>query len=557
MTTDEKGLVSVLVVTWRTPTLAERCVRHVLAELDHLELQVVVVDNHPADGTTDRLTAAFGADERVRVIPSPTNLGYAAGNNLALARCDGDQIVVMNPDITVQREAVDVLLSRLRIPAVGIASCTLRAPDGMAQTIHRRFPDLPTVAFVHNRVGAMIDHRLMGRRFVERSKMLDRPRVGIGIVDQVAGAFFAIRRATVAGPLGGTLFDDRLPILMNDVDLSRRVRDAGLCCEIVWDQWVDHEGGASLRQVDEGELRQEFWSGMTAYFDAHEGRVARLAVRAFARLDAITGRPAPSLDDASCLEMPGGVPQAVTTIVIPTYNYGRFLTDAVDSALAQTERSVEVVVVDDGSTDETPLLLAAYGDRIAVHRQINAGLSAARNVGARLARGEYIVYLDADNRLDPRFVERCREALECHPAAGFAYPQARHFGDIETVTNLQTYDIDQLLEGNEIDACALIRRRLVCRYPFDESNRIGWEDWDFWLTLAEHGWGGVLVDEPLMEYRRHGSSMTGGMDALSRRRQRFRVLARHRRLAGTARVARAGTAALRLRVGLARRRLNR
>jgi glycosyltransferase involved in cell wall biosynthesis len=199
-------------------------------------------------------------------------------------------------------------------------------------------------------------------------------------------------------------------------------------------------------------------------------------------------------------------------------------------------------------------VVASFGDRIRSHRQANQGLSAARNTGARLAGGDYVVFLDADNQLRPTFVEACLAALEAHPTAGFAYPQAHHFGEVDLDTDLGPYDLEVLRARNVIDACALLRRSVVLAHPFDEANRVGWEDWDFYLTLAEHGWGGVLVDEVLFDYRRHSASMTSAIDRLARRRLRLRIHARHVGLLGWRAVGREWWQLQRHRLGHLRRR---
>jgi glycosyltransferase involved in cell wall biosynthesis len=221
-----------------------------------------------------------------------------------------------------------------------------------------------------------------------------------------------------------------------------------------------------------------------------------------------------------------------TSVVITTYNYARFLPEAVASALAQTAPDVEVVVVDDGSTDDTQEVLARFAGRIRVHHQENAGVSAARNTGARLARGRYVVFLDADNRLRSEFVGRCLAALQADPAAGFAFTQLAYFGDHVGISSVEPYDLSLLLDSNPIDTCAMVRRSLVTTHGFDEGHRTFLEDWDFWLTLAEHGWHGVLVDEPLVEYRWHGANATTERSRLDRRRGKLRIYLRHRRLVG-------------------------
>ncbi|HEY2324319.1 MAG TPA: glycosyltransferase family A protein, partial [Thermoanaerobaculia bacterium] len=93
------------------------------------------------------------------------------------------------------------------------------------------------------------------------------------------------------------------------------------------------------------------------------------------------------------------------SVVIPSYNYARYLGEAIDSALAQTLPPLEVIVVDDGSTDETSEVLATYADRIRVLRQKNSGVAVARNSGIAAAHGEYVAFLDADDIWLPRKLE--------------------------------------------------------------------------------------------------------------------------------------------------------
>ena len=103
------------------------------------------------------------------------------------------------------------------------------------------------------------------------------------------------------------------------------------------------------------------------------------------------------------------------TVVIPVYNGGRYLRESIDSVLAQTFHDYEIVCVDDGSTDDSPVLLQEYGQRLRVVRQENSGQSAARNVGVKLARGEYIAFLDQDDVWYPSKVQNQVAVLDAEP----------------------------------------------------------------------------------------------------------------------------------------------
>jgi GT2 family glycosyltransferase len=548
-------LLSVLVVSWNTCEFGRQCIDAALA-LDgtiSAAVEVVAVDNGSSDGTADMLTDCFGGDPRVTLILNERNEGFAAANNQALLASRGDVIAVVNPDVQLRPRAVQRLLDLVARPDVGLASCALVGSDGRPQAIHRELPTISSVFWNWTRVGAFLDYRIRRGVGHRRYRLVHRPRLGIMNVGQVAGALLFVRRQVIEQQLAGLLFNERFPILMNDVDLSRRVLDQGLRVIVDWDEWLTHTGGVSLRQVDPILLRSELWTGLQQYFREHGSPVERLSFYALCRLPQLRR----STTNASEAKRAANSESPLVSIIIPCHNYADLLAEAIDSALLQSWPKVEIAVVDDGTIDRPDTVVARYGPMLTFIRQENRGLSAARNVGARWAAGQFLIFLDADDRLGPDFASRCVEALQDHPTAGFAYTQTQYFGTATGVTTLAPYSLDRLIEGNEVSATALIRAELVRQFPYHEGNRIGWEDWDFYLTLAENGWGGVLVDEVHFEYRRHPCSMTAVMTHQDRRRLLFMIGIRHWQLVGLLRVIRRGLAYLRSRVRSVRSALNR
>lgn len=194
------------------------------------------------------------------------------------------------------------------------------------------------------------------------------------------------------------------------------------------------------------------------------------------------------------------------TVVIACFNYGRFLDEAVASALTQ-QGPPHVIVVDDGSTDDaTHAALDALPEQVEVLRQVNAGVSAARNAGIARAQTPFAVVLDADDRLAPRAIEILRDALERHPQAGFAYGDHRFFGEWNGELRFPPYDPLRLLDRHLIGSTALVRREVLADTGgFDVSFPL-YEDWELWVAALGHGWHGVHVDAVTLEYRRHGRS---------------------------------------------------
>lgn len=273
--------LSILVVSWNTRDLLRECLRAAIAAASGLAFEVIVVDNASGDESAAMVRREFADEPRVRLIANARNENFARGNNQAYAASRGSHLLVMNPDVVLNGAALRGMLDHLRDhPEAGIVSCNLVGTDGEPQTLHRAFPTLPIVCAVWTQAGRTLDRWLLlglnGRRYRLRS----RRRNGLAIIDQAAAACLMIRRATVEA-IGG-LFDERFPLFFNDVDLSRRVRDAGLEVHVRYDLSVVHHGRASIRQLPDGERRLELYEALTRYYDLHQpgwrARLVRLMV---------------------------------------------------------------------------------------------------------------------------------------------------------------------------------------------------------------------------------------------------------------------------------------
>lgn len=207
-------------------------------------------------------------------------------------------------------------------------------------------------------------------------------------------------------------------------------------------------------------------------------------------------------DDASLL----------VSVVIPCFNYGRYLEEAIASVRAQTVASREIIVVDDGSTEPaTQALLERLSDApdLRIIRQANQGLPSARNNGIAVARGEYVCCLDADDLIEPTYLECAIAVLSSDRAAGFAYPHVRMFGDVSETWETREFDIQQALVANFTAVSAVFRRDDWHEAGgYSPDMRGGFEDWEFWIRLSSLGRRGRVIKHPLFLHRRHGRTMT-------------------------------------------------
>lgn len=223
--------------------------------------------------------------------------------------------------------------------------------------------------------------------------------------------------------------------------------------------------------------------------------------------------------------------------MIPAYNNARFLPAALDSVLAQTIRDLEIVVVDDGSTDDTGRVLDAYLGRVRVIRQGNAGPAAARNRGAREARGRWIAFLDADDAWDQHRLERMLGHLDGHPDVEVVATAARVMDDRGTPTGqvlprqssrgrLTTLDFLTGDKGTINGSGILIaRERFLAAGGFAPAFRTA-EDCELWLRLSRRS-PIAFLDEPLLLYRVHAGNLSA--DRLDNARAWIEVLEKLRR----------------------------
>jgi SAM-dependent methyltransferase/glycosyltransferase involved in cell wall biosynthesis len=205
---------------------------------------------------------------------------------------------------------------------------------------------------------------------------------------------------------------------------------------------------------------------------------------------------------------------AAASIVIPLHNYAHYVTEALESAGAQTIPLLDLIVVDDASTDGGAEIARAwmlanrhlFGRLVLVRNAANAGLGPTRNIGFSHAETAYVIPLDADNRLRPRFAELCLAEAE-ESGAAFTYPMIQSFGDSERLMGRDRYMPQRLASGNYIDAMALVRLAAWSLVGGYGNVRYGWEDYDLWCRFAEHGLFGREVPEILADYRVHAQSM--------------------------------------------------
>jgi len=227
----------------------------------------------------------------------------------------------------------------------------------------------------------------------------------------------------------------------------------------------------------------------------------------------------------------------LVSVVIPAFNAAGCIGRALDSALAQTYSQREIIVVDDGSTDDTPAQLSRYGDQVHVVTKENGGLSSARNAGIAAASGEFVAFLDADDWWLPAKLERQVALMRAHPEIGFCSTAAQVVSTEAKLMNVWPcppatanvlegiFENPSLIPGS--GSGVMLRRAIVDRVGGFETNLRSLEDIDMWMRIASVS-GYACVAEPLTMILRSSQSMSRNLDTM--RTSALQVLRKNRDL---------------------------
>jgi glycosyltransferase involved in cell wall biosynthesis len=212
-----------------------------------------------------------------------------------------------------------------------------------------------------------------------------------------------------------------------------------------------------------------------------------------------------------------GMNSALISCIIPVFNGAKYLGEALDSILKQTYRPLEIIVVDDGSTDTTAGVAACYGDRIRYVRQDNAGAPTARNLGLSLARGEFVAFLDADDLWRPEKLQRQMRRFESRPELDLSVTYLQNFwvADLKNEeTRFKDHRLSEPVPGYVTQTLLARGSAFDCVGLFNKSLKVG-DPTDWFLRAAEQGLATDMLSDVLVDRRMHESNMS--MQAGTRR----------------------------------------
>jgi len=331
-------------------------------------------------------------------------------------------------------------------------------------------------------------------------KYFEGALAGVCTVASPTGPYARAIRDGVTGYLAATQahWEAKLTALLADPALRRRMAQAALN-EVLWAYSPERRAQLMRRVLAEWQRGPGAADGFALELGPRSGKQ----------------RPGPFVPAGEVVFSADRLGQAEVTVAVPLFNYAHTVVEALDSVLAQTLYPLDLVIVDDASTDrslDVALEWArAHAGRfncvMVLRNHVNAGLAGSRNAAFAAAETPYVLPLDADNLLRPPCCETLLAAVS-EGRAAFAYPVAQEFGGRTGLMGSLPYDPSRLIGGNYIDAMALVAKSAWSAAGGYAQGLFGWEDYDFWCALAETGLFGVGVGgPPLADYRVHATSM--------------------------------------------------
>ncbi|MGY3576848.1 glycosyltransferase family 2 protein [Bradyrhizobium sp. USDA 4504] len=225
----------------------------------------------------------------------------------------------------------------------------------------------------------------------------------------------------------------------------------------------------------------------------------------------------------------------ICSVVVASYNYASFVKDTLGSVAAQTYAPLELIIVDDASTDVSTEVIRDWMEIhqtrfkrcLLLRHKVNQGLAQTRNTAFQAAQGKHVFVLDSDNLLFSRCIARHVEVMERTEAA-VVYAQSEWFDAVRRVGPSDLWDAERLKTGNYVDAMALVSRAAWESVGgYSHFDMMGWEDYDLWLKFIEVGYEGVFIPEILCRYRVHGNSMNRVESLPKKARMEVEMTLRH------------------------------
>ena len=260
--------VSIIIPNWNGGDVLTECLKSILVHTRSPSFELIIVDNGSTDSSPRSIRQLAESDNRVKPIFNRENLFFARACNQGFEISTGRYVIVANNDIVLQDDAVKALIEYADAhPAVGAVTPRFCDRGGTPQEFFRRLPNAIFVIAHYHPIGRVIDRFLLGRRIQNAYFLRNTSFDQVEVVDQPGASFSLLRRVDIDAT--GVLFDERFPLLFNDVDLFRRLKEAGFASHVLPDTMVIHLEGISSEKLDQSVYQSHQYRGMFEFFKKH------------------------------------------------------------------------------------------------------------------------------------------------------------------------------------------------------------------------------------------------------------------------------------------------
>ena len=496
-------LVSIIIPSKDNPEMLKQCIKAVQRRTNYKNYEIIVVDNGSSEENKSKINTFLQQNDCIYLYEQHEfNFSYMCNWGASFAK--GEYLLFLNDDVEVFMPGwLSRMLGQAQQAHTGAVGVKLYYPD--------------TTIIQHD--GVINIKNGPSHSFHKENDAVvypfDRNRVDCNFLG-VTGACLLVSKKKFNIVNG---FNENLAVNYNDVDLCFKLYENGFYNVLRNDVSAFHHESFSrgVEKLSDSKLarlhkERETLYNMHPLFRGYDPFYSSVFVNNCSFLLRVA-EDSSSIGDLTCSSCLNNENKSFlnkrVSIIIPCYNHGKYVREAIVSALDQTYENIEIVCVNDGSADNSSEIIGEmarkYRKRIVfIDNKQNRGVIHARNQAIEKCHGDYILPLDADDKIGKTYVELAVAVLDANPDIGVVYCKGCFFGSINDEWNLPEFKQENILIANFIPNSAMFRKRDFMSVGKYNNNMInGLEYWDLWLSFVEKGLKFYRLDEPLYYRRRY------------------------------------------------------
>ncbi len=514
--------ISVIIPVYNSEQFLVQCLESVVGQV-YRELEIICIDDGSTDGSLEILNCFQQREQRIKVV-CQLNRGVSVARNRGLELASGDFCYFLDSDDFLEPTALGKMVHRAKLDESDLVLVDYyKFVNSDKKSIERMYSLCPTrkEPIILHTAWSYLFRRALITPFPE-AKFPENISQGEDSVFSLLLMFLAARFSYIHEPLiNYRQHENMVSRLKNDHEQQAYVTSSIAAFEYVKNFWLKYPKLTKSQANKERFIA--YFDGLSSQIEKYQGsshclklpkslllyqKIVKPLSQFFFKQKVSNNKLSVKICRITLFKRRIRSGKKVS-IVIPVYNKEKYVAATLESALQQTYRPIEIVCVDDGSTDNSLAVIKRYANNFSeisvLKLSVNTGVSFARNHGIRNCSGSYILPLDADDLIDSNYCKKAVEILDRDrkKCIGVVYCEAKLFDDNgEKDWELGTYKKEKMLRHNQVFNCALFRRVDWERFGgYNEHLVDGLEDWDFWLNFTENDLIFYKIPNVLFFYR--------------------------------------------------------